>query len=183
MASKKNKTKGNKGKVGSDEQAAKHFDDNPNDFGLPPRNTRQDIESHQDVGPVPEGDRSSGVGRPQGRPGQSSGGDLDTTYTGITGGLAQSPPDRITTGPASSEHKSNDFASGRPAKGENQEKPGTIGGGGPVGDVHARDADRTATGQEQEIPIRPLPPRAGPLNQPAPDSAAPVPEEDEGDRA
>ena len=85
---------------------------NPNSGGGP-RNPRGTVS----------GDRVSGVGAPDSGPGSASGGDIDTDIIGVgTGsGLAQSGPDRLgDIGAAETDGSSDEFASGPPARGENQ---------------------------------------------------------------
>ena len=106
---------------------------NSGDFGIPAIEARDRACAGEDLmhreneprtarGNV-VGNRESGVGAPDSGPGSSSGGDLDTDIIGVgTGsGLAQSGPEPLRDiGLAETDGSNDDFASGPPAKGENQ---------------------------------------------------------------
>jgi hypothetical protein len=86
----------------------------------------------QGTGPMRSGTsgvRDVGVGYPPGGPGSGSGGDLDPDFIGLDGkgGVANAPASGNAQGPASTDGHSDAFASGRPARGEHQLKPGTHG--------------------------------------------------------
>lgn len=81
--------------------------------------------------PETEGQRVSGAGGANSGVGSSSGGDLDTDIIGVgTGGtgIAQNPSKEHVSGPDDSDGTSREFASGGPAKGENQTHVGKVGG-------------------------------------------------------
>lgn len=75
------------------------------------------------------GARVSGVGHAPGAPGTGSGGDLDPDFIGLDGkgGVAAAPDERKTDGPDMTDGHSDAFASGPPARGQNQLRPGTHG--------------------------------------------------------
>jgi hypothetical protein len=147
MAKRKSKSGGTKGraqprkasrKVGSNPKAAKRFA-RDNDFGVPEsraltdqakrvsreakfqpaashhRDPRQERGSTQSA-------RASGVGKSNAGPGGASAGDIDTDIVGVGAGegLSQSGPDADVSPAESSTGGSEEFASGPPAKGENQ---------------------------------------------------------------
>jgi hypothetical protein len=103
---KKSATK-NRGKVGSDPQAAHNFG-GKGDFGAPEndlieRDYASQETKHADLGAsvqrIPERtDRQSGVGSNVAGPGSGSGGDLDTDIVGVGfdgDGISQSGPDEL----------------------------------------------------------------------------------------
>ncbi|HEY0008204.1 MAG TPA: hypothetical protein VGB55_05745 [Tepidisphaeraceae bacterium] len=76
-----------------------------------------------------DGVRVAGAGANDSGPGSSSGGDIDTDFVGIGGvGMAGSPSKEHRDGADDSDGTSREFASGGPAKGENQTGVGKIGG-------------------------------------------------------
>ena len=84
--------------------------------------TSQPTDPRQDLGATQQS-RVSSVGKPAAGPGASSAGDIDTDVIGVGSGagLAQSPPDPSGVSDAQwSDGSSNEFASGPPARGENQ---------------------------------------------------------------
>jgi hypothetical protein len=87
--------------------------------------------------------RDSGVGHTPGAPGTGSGGDLDPDFIGLDGkgGLSASPASGRTSGPDITEGGSAPFASGPPAEGENELRPGTHGAPSEV--VRGSTVDRT----------------------------------------
>ena len=100
--------------------------------------------------------RDAGVGAPDDGPGSHSGGDVSMDYTGVGtgGGVAESGAGGHTTGPATSTGGSEEFASGPPARGDNQARrstrvpgtthgadtPGRSAGGSPDGAYPTDDA-------------------------------------------
>lgn len=128
------------GKVGSSPQAARKRGGKL-DFGIPEpsaaRYSRQEGRVYGKEAGAPQGHagtagrRDTGVAGVEGQPGASSGGDVDTSITGVGSegrGLAQSAPDRITIGPSQSTGGSEEFASGPPAEGKNAVPRGRVGG-------------------------------------------------------
>ena len=136
-----------KGKVGSRSRAARKFG-GKTDFGVPasrsnteysrrksreakfnpttshPSDPRQEIGATQQV-------RVSGVGQSNAGPGGASSGDVDPDIVGVgTGsGIGQAPADPSSVaGPEWTDGSSNEFASGPPARGENQTGKGRAGG-------------------------------------------------------
>jgi hypothetical protein len=78
-----------------------------------------------------QGGRTSGVGGNASGPGSSSGGDVDTDIVGVgTGGstISASGVTHRPPGPDDSDGSSGEFASGPPAKGENQRDVHQVGG-------------------------------------------------------
>jgi hypothetical protein len=126
------------GKVGSDPAADREIGGEL-DFGIPagqataPRPTGgRDKGPEQGTGPMRSGSdttRTSGVGHAPGSPGAGSVGDLDTDFIGLDGkgGIAARPASGRTQGPDITEGGSAPFASGPPAKGENELPAGTHG--------------------------------------------------------
>jgi hypothetical protein len=129
------------GKVGSDPDAV-HKVGGKGDFGHPV--VPQSVERINEDDPIERpagsaigtgddlGRRTVGVGARGGGDGNSSGGDLDTDFVGVAGGagLTQSAGGSVTTGPASTDGSSDEFAGpGGHAKGENALPRGQIGGG------------------------------------------------------
>jgi hypothetical protein len=105
-----------------------------------------------------EGVRTSGVGAPPGPPGSGSGGDLDADFIGFDGrgGVAKDPGERRTKGPDITEGGSAPFASGPPARGENERRPGGVGGPRPVLDtVDHSGGDVTTSGAESDESAEP----------------------------
>jgi hypothetical protein len=90
-----------------------------------------------------DANRVYGVGRPPGPPGSNSGGDLDPDFIGLDkkGGVANDVDDRRTCGPDITEGGSAAFASGGPAEGKNELRPGTH--GAPPEIVHGSTVDRS----------------------------------------
>jgi hypothetical protein len=99
----------NRGKVGSDPQAARKVG-GKGDFGAPEndpieRDYASQETKHADPGASPQripdrGDRVSGVGSNVGGPGAGSGGDIDTDIVGVGfngDGIAESGPDEDDT--------------------------------------------------------------------------------------
>jgi hypothetical protein len=119
------------GKVGSDREADKQVGGKL-DFGIPARKAVSTEPEggrakgpEQGTGPMRSGDRgvrTSGVGHAPGKPGTGSGGDLDTDFIGLDGkgGLSSAPASGRTSGPDITAGGSAPFASGPPAKGENE---------------------------------------------------------------
>ena len=126
------------GKVGSDRSADREVGGKL-DFGIPANRATEpqpiggrDKGPEQGTGPMRSGsddERTSGVGHAPGRPGAGSGGDLDTEFIGLDGkgGIAARPASGRTRGPDITEGGSAPFASGPPAKGENELPAGTHG--------------------------------------------------------
>lgn len=126
------------GKVGSD-RAADHEIGGKGDFGIPANRVKAPLPTGgREKGPEQgtgyersgaSGTRESGVGHAPGAPGTGSGGDLDPDFIGLDGkgGVAASPEERKTSGPDMTDGRSDAFASGPPAAGENQLRPGTHG--------------------------------------------------------
>jgi hypothetical protein len=126
------------GKVGSDRAADREIGGKL-DFGIPAAEAKapqpiggRDKGPEQGTGPMrsgASGTRTSGVGHAPGRPGAGSGGDLDTDFIGLDhkGGIAARPASGRTQGPDITEGGSGAFASGPPAKGENELPAGTHG--------------------------------------------------------
>ncbi|HEV7300898.1 MAG TPA: hypothetical protein VGN72_16140 [Tepidisphaeraceae bacterium] len=127
------------GKVGSDPDAAKKVGGKL-DFG---NAVHRDVVRENEDDPIDRpagsapgagmdpGRRTVGVGSSgAGGDGSSSGGDIDTDFVGVAGGagLAQSPTDHVTKGPASTDGTSDEFAGGEHAKGDNALPRGQIGG-------------------------------------------------------
>jgi hypothetical protein len=95
--------------------------------------------------------REAGVGGQEAGPGSYSGGDIDPTTTGVGfGGVAASGPDDPNRlGKAETTGGSEEFASGPPARGENQgRRRGRAGGSKQIrgGTTHDRSGDDSATG-------------------------------------
>ena len=95
--------------------------------------------------------REAGVGGHEAGPGSYSGGDLDTSVSGVGfGNVAESGPDDVNTlGESETTGGSEEFASGPPARGANQGgRRGRVGGSKQVrgGTTHDRSGDDTATG-------------------------------------
>lgn len=126
------------GKVGSDRAADQEIG-GKGDFGIPATRANAPVPiGGRDKGPEQgtgyersgaSGVRASGVGHAPGAPGTGSGGDLDPDFIGLDGkgGVAASPGERKTSGPDMTDGRSDAFASGPPAKGENQLPAGTHG--------------------------------------------------------
>ena len=124
------------GKVGSDPNAPVG---GKLDFGIPASQVKAPLSDggrekgvEQGTGPMRSGNRAvrtSGVGHPPGRAGTGSGGDIDTDVVGLggRGGVAASPASGRTSGPDITEGGSAPFASGPPARGKNQRRPGAHG--------------------------------------------------------
>ncbi|HEX8523393.1 MAG TPA: hypothetical protein VF669_14155 [Tepidisphaeraceae bacterium] len=172
------------GKVGSSPKSAKRFG-GKTDFGVPAdsskteysrRKSREikfrpggshEADPRQDRGST-QASRVSGVGKSNAGPGGASAGDIDTDVVGVDGrGLAQGGPDTNVSGPEWTTGGSEEFASGGPAKGENQSKRGRVGAGKKVrggttvdrsgGDAHAHPSGQinieeevTASREESE---------------------------------
>lgn len=157
---------GGRAKVGSDEAALQRTG-GAGDFGIPAaKQTRPQPIGGREKGPQKGtgpmragtmGDRVSGVGGDPGGPGHSSGGDLDPDYVGIagSGGLSESAPGNVNPGQAATTGGSEEFASGGPAQGRNQDRArGRVGGrkqveGGSTVDRSGGDA--STTGPETSI--------------------------------
>lgn len=150
----------NNEKVGSDRKAAAHVG-GKNDFGKPvhqPNVVRINEDDPIDrpagsalgVGLDP-GRRTAGVGAIDSGDGASSGGDLDPDFVGIAGGagLAQSAGGHVTEGPSSTTGKSDEFASGKHAKGRNAIPKGTVGSGGPVKGSSTLSEPDARTGRQE----------------------------------
>lgn len=126
------------GKVGSDRAADKEFGGKL-DFGIPAARAKspqpiggRDKGPEQGTGPMrsgSQGTRTSGVGHAPGKPGTGSGGDLDPSFIGLDrmGGIAAAPASGRTEGADITAGGSSAFASGPPAKGENQTQRGAHG--------------------------------------------------------
>jgi hypothetical protein len=156
-------------KVGSTRNAARKFGGNI-DFGVPgsranteygrrksreakfnpstshPSDPRQEMGSTQQA-------RVSGVGKANAGPGGASSGDIDSDIVGVGSGsgLAQSGPDPSgVSGPEWSTGTSDEFASGPPARGENQSRRGRTGGSKrvPGSSVDRTGGDSDTTGQD-----------------------------------
>lgn len=130
-------------KPGSDPKAV-HEVGGKGDFGVPEddpltatrsyvsRNTkRSDPGAAQPHSREFDGRRTSGAGGNASGAGSSSGGDLDTDIVGVgTGGRGVATSGKIhePPGPDDSDGTSSEFASGPPARGENQTHVGEVGG-------------------------------------------------------
>ncbi|HXE54401.1 MAG TPA: hypothetical protein VN541_15370 [Tepidisphaeraceae bacterium] len=150
------------GKVGSDRQADREFGGKL-DFGFPspasePPEGGREKGPEQGTGPMRsglEGVRTSGVGHAPGTAGAGSDGELDPDVIGLDGrgGVAADPtPDRR-RGPDDTQGGSAPFASGPPARGQNELPAGTH--GAPPEIVHGSTVDRSGgdastTGPENE---------------------------------
>lgn len=163
------KGRGKRGKVGSDPAADRSFG-GKDDFGIPADQARQPLpDGGREKGPEPgtgpmrseaEGNRVTGVGYPPGAPGSGSGGDLDPDFIGLDGkgGVANDVDERRTCGPDITEGGSAPFASGAPAEGKNELRPGAHGAaqqivGGSTVDRSGGDASTTgpATGADSTL--------------------------------
>ncbi|MGE5610270.1 MAG: hypothetical protein ACM359_13535 [Bacillota bacterium] len=160
--SEKKATEEQSGKVGSSKEAAKEFG-GTQDFGQEPEKAPPALPEGTDSNELPlrpsryqgtrggsTGTRTTGVGAPEGGPGSGSGGDVDPDVIGVggTGGLAASGDLGPTTDASQTTGKSDEFASGGPAKGENQgprQTPGTS-----VGDVTPRGTGAAENAPEAE---------------------------------
>jgi hypothetical protein len=143
---------GKSGKVGSNPEADREFGGKL-DFGLPASKVTAPLPDggrekgpEQGTGPMRSGEggvRVAGVGHAPGKPGTGSGGDLDPDFVGLDGkgGLAATPPSGRTRGEDITEGGSGAFASGPPARGENELPAGTH--GAPSEIVHGSTVDRT----------------------------------------
>ena len=121
----------NRGKVGSDKAADREIG-GKGDFGIPAAQAvapqpigGRDKGPEQGTGPMRSGDsgnRATGVGHAPGSPGAGSGGDLDPDFIGLDGkgGVSAVPASGRTKGPDITEGGSGAFASGPPARGENE---------------------------------------------------------------
>ena len=133
------------GKVGSDREALKQI--GKGDFGVPAGEAGPDRDyvsqnaKASDRGAAQpssaefQGNRTHGAGGKASGVGSSSGGDLDTDIIGVgTGGsgIAANTPLEHRPGPDDSDGTSNEMGSGAPAKGENQDGIGKVGGPRPV---------------------------------------------------
>jgi hypothetical protein len=148
MASKQNPGDENKGKVGSDPNAAENFAEK-HDFGIPSEDAAPDMTiEDRDYPGRPAGNkrtrsgasgrRTIGVGSTEGPDGKGSGGDVDSDIIGVGSGGGVSSDGELgkPAGPDDSDGSSNEFASGPPAKGEHRARyqPGQQ-----VGDVTQRE--------------------------------------------
>lgn len=128
------------GKVGSSGAAADEVG-GPLDFGVPASEAKRPVEEggrakgpEQGTGPTRSGARgvrTVGVGAPVGPEGSGSGGDLDPDVIGLDGrgGVALDPTEHRTRGPdITTAGGSKPFASGNPAKGQNELPAGQVGG-------------------------------------------------------
>lgn len=149
-------------KVGGDREAAEKFGGKM-DFGIPvgqavphdfrPHNpehpsVEDQEDDHRGIGPKGTGQRTRGVGtEDRGKPGHGSGGDVDTDVIGVgTGGTSVTASGDIHDPPGPDDVEqggSAPMASGPPAEGNNQAKPGKVGGNKRVkgGTVHDRRPD------------------------------------------
>lgn len=139
------------GKVGSDRAADREIG-GKGDFGIPADRVKAPLPTGgREKGPEQgtgyersgaSGVRVSGVGHAPGGPGTGSGGDLDPDFIGLDGkgGVAASPGERKTSGPDMTDGHSDAFASGPPAAGENELRPGTHGA---IEPVHGSTVDRS----------------------------------------
>ena len=135
---KRTNSTGASGKVGSDRAADREIGGKL-DFGIsadrakaPPPDGGREKGPEQGTGPMRSGAsgvRDDGVGHAPGGPGTGSAGDLDPDIIGFDGkgGLAVTPPSGRTSGPDITEGGRTPFASGPPAKGENELPAGTHG--------------------------------------------------------
>lgn len=147
----KRESKG-KGKVGSDRAADREVG-GKGDFGIPSEEVRAPLPiGGRDKGPDQGtgymrsgtgGVRTDGVAHAPGPPGAGSGGDVDPDVIGLDkkGGVAARAPSGRTKGPDITEGGSGSFASGAPARPENQLPTGTH--GGPSQIVHGSTVDRS----------------------------------------
>ena len=125
------------GKVGSDTEAAQHFADSTRDFGM---TTQEAVDTAREEGiedrPAgsalgysgAQGVRTTGVGSAGGEAGHDSGGDLDPDVIGLGdgAGLSAKPVLGHTDGPDDARDPSKTFAGGKPKRGLNRMKPGTV---------------------------------------------------------
>jgi hypothetical protein len=133
------------------------------DFGIPASRARGPTKAggrgkdrDQGTGPTRGGadSRTTGVGAPTGSPGAGSGGDLDPDIVGLDGrALARAPIDRTSGPDMTEEGGSAPFASGKPAKGENAQPRGKVGGsrqtkGGDTIDHSGGDVTTSGQGQD-----------------------------------
>lgn len=149
------------GKVGSDRAADKEVGGKL-DFGIPANRATAPLPDggrekgpEQGTGPMRSGTsgvRDAGVGHAPGGPGAGSGGDLDPDFIGLDGkgGVANDPTPGRTDGPDMTDGHSDAFASGPPAKGENELPAGTHGAApttikGSVNDRSGGDASTTGS--------------------------------------
>jgi hypothetical protein len=126
------------GKVGSDRAADREIGGKL-DFGIPASQVSAPLpDGGREKGPEPgtgpmrsgtRAVRDSGVGHAPGNPGTGSGGDLDPDFIGLDGkgGLSARPASGRTQGPDITEGGSAPFASGPPARGDNELPAGTHG--------------------------------------------------------
>jgi hypothetical protein len=148
MATNENPGNENKGKVGSDPDAARNFA-SEGDFGIPSEDAAPDMTvEDRDYPGRPAGNlrtrsgaggkRTVGVGSTEGPDGKGSGGDVDSDIIGLgtAGGVSSDGEIGAKPGPDDTDGSSNEFASGPPAKGENRARyqPGEA-----AGDVMQRD--------------------------------------------
>jgi hypothetical protein len=155
-------------KVGGSKQAARKFG-GKNDFGIPAKEATVANDDpygrvkgpEKGTGPTrsgAQGRRTTGVGAPTGPAGAGRGGDLDPDIIGVggTGGVARDGPDR-TQGPDITEGGSGTFASGPPAKGDNQPPKGQHGGSVRVqgttttGDISGSETAASTSGGQEEL--------------------------------
>jgi hypothetical protein len=140
------------GKVGSD-RAADHAFGGKGDFGIPAAKVTAPLPDggrekgpEQGTGPMRSGSagtRTDGVGHAPGSPGAGSGGDVDPDFIGLDGqgSLSTKPASGRTRGPDITEGGSDAFASGGPAKGENETRRGTH--GAPTEVIRGSTVDRS----------------------------------------
>jgi hypothetical protein len=159
MASNQHRGDEEDGKVGSDPEAARKFA-NDGDFGIPAEDAAPDMTvEDRDYPGRPAGNirtrsgasgkRTVGVGSTEGPDGKGSGGDIDPDVIGLgtEGGISSDGELGNREGPDDSDGSSNEFASGGPAKGENQ---GRYQPGEPAGDVMQRDTSSEREDAEED---------------------------------
>ncbi|HEY2588936.1 MAG TPA: hypothetical protein VGI81_24545 [Tepidisphaeraceae bacterium] len=153
------------GKVGSDRAADREIGGKL-DFGIPADQAKAPLpDGGMEKGPEPgtgpmrsgaTGVRDSGVGHAPGGPGAGSGGDLDPDFIGLDGkgGVAARPASGRIQGPDITEGGSAPFASGPPARGENELPAGTHGGPPEIvigSTVDRGGGDASTTGPESGV--------------------------------
>lgn len=112
---------------------------------------RSDRGVNQPMGWENDGVRDHGAGAPDSGPGSGSAGDLDTDFVGVAGGsgIAASGTVGRRPGPDDSDGSSNEFASGRPAQGRNQDHVGEVGGDKRIrGTIVTGDEDQSVNAGE-----------------------------------
>lgn len=182
------------GKVGSDRAADRQVGGKL-DFGIPADRAKAPLPDggmekgpEQGTGPMRSGAtgvRDSGVGHAPGSPGAGSGGDLDPDFIGLDGkgGVAARPASGRTRGPDITEGGSAPFASGAPAKGENELPPGTHGAQPEIvtgSTVDRGGGDASTTGPESGADSNLSPTAYSPLDVPDDESVGEISSDEAG---